>query len=80
MIIHVSFDPRNDRVARDIRNVLARLFVKCLDPETDLAPVNKWAGQVLAKHPGQIYEEYLFDRQHRYLVAKETISRQKKLV
>jgi hypothetical protein len=68
------FDPRTDRLARDIRNEMARVFVKCLAPEADLGPVNKWADRVLATQPGPIYENYIRDRRQRYLAAKATIT------
>ena len=72
-----SFDPRNDRLARDIRNKMARAFVKCLDPEADLGPVDKLAGRLLAGDPGNVYGDYISDRQHRDLAAKATITSQK---
>ena len=72
-----SFDPRNDRLARDIRNQMARAFVKCLDPEADLGPVNKLTDRLLTGHPENIYTDYVRDRQQRYLAAKLTITGQK---
>jgi hypothetical protein len=75
--ISSSFDPRNDRLARDIRNKMARAFVKCLDPEDDLGPVNKLTDHLLAGHSEDIYADYVKDRQHRYLTAKSTITSQK---
>lgn len=70
------FDPLNDRQARDIRNDLARTFVTCLDPATDLAPVHELAAQLLADHPGPVYENYVSDRLARYLAAKASIASQ----
>jgi hypothetical protein len=72
-----SFDPRNDRLARDIRNQMARAFVKCLDPGADLGPVNKLIGRLLSGHHGNVYADYVKDRQQRYLAAKSTITSQK---
>jgi hypothetical protein len=71
------FDPRNDRLARDIRNEMARVFGECLAPEADLGPVNSWASRVLATQPGPVYEDYIRDRQQRYLAAKATIADRK---
>lgn len=72
-----SFDPRNDRLARDIRNKMARAFVGCLSPDDDLGQVNQLAATFLAKHSRNIYEDYIRDRKQRYLEAKATITRQK---
>lgn len=77
MVTYSSFNPLNDRLARDIRNDLARTFVKCLVDAIELAPVNKLAAQLLAGKPGQIYENYINDRLARYLAAKAAIIGQK---
>ncbi len=72
-----SFDPRNDRLARDIRNQMARAFVNCLDPEDDLGPVNQVTGRLLPGHPEKVYTDYVKDRLQRYLAAKLTITSHK---
>ncbi|MEN8135873.1 MAG: DUF309 domain-containing protein [Thermodesulfobacteriota bacterium] len=72
-----SFDPRNDRLARSIRNEMARAFVKCLDPETDLGPVSQLIGRLLSGHQENVYADYVKDRQQRYLAAKATIASQR---
>ena len=71
-----SFNPLNDRIARDIRNEMARIFVKHLDRQIDLIPVNKLAAQLLAKNPSRLYSNYIKDRQHRYLAATKIITDQ----
>lgn len=72
-----SFDPRNDRLARDLRNQMARIFVKHLDPEADLGQVNLLTARLLAGHSKDVYTDYVNDRQQRYLAAKSTITHQK---
>ena len=67
------FDPRNDRLARDIRNDLARAFVKRLDPDLDLAPVRELASLLLSCAPTSLHQYYNNDRLHRFQAAKKTI-------
>jgi hypothetical protein len=67
------FDPRNDRLARDIRNNLARAFVKRLDPDLDLAPVRELASHLLSDGPTSLHQDYINDRLHRFQDVKETI-------
>jgi hypothetical protein len=68
------FDPRNDRLARDIRNDLARTFVKFLNPELDMSPVNELASRLLAStSTADIHINYIKDRLRRFRAAKKTI-------
>ena len=74
MAEHKFFDPRNDRLARDIRNDLARVFVKRLDPELDLAPVRELASRLLTASPAtDLHIDYINDRLQRFEDAKKTI-------
>lgn len=70
----LSFEPRNDHTAREIRNQLARAFVQRLDPDADLGPVVELAGRLLLKHPREVYAAYIKERQHRYAAAKSAIN------
>jgi len=73
---HDFFDPRNDRLARDIRNDLARAFVKRLDPDLDLTPVTNMASFMLEATPTALHRDYINDRLLRFQAAKKTISDQ----
>lgn len=70
------FDTRNNRLARDIRNLLGKAFVKRLDPDLDLTPVEEMAREFLSKDPGPLYENYIKDRLARFHSAKNAISKQ----
>ena len=67
------FDPRNDRLARKIRNNLARAFVERLAPDLDLAPVRELASRLLIDAPTSLHQDYITDRIQRCQAAKETI-------
>jgi len=74
---HTPFDPRNDHTAREIRNQLARAFVKLLEPSADLGPIIELAAHLSYRHPQDVYTEYIKDRQHHYAAAKSDINTQK---
>ena len=76
MIKDDFFDTGNDRLARDIRNLLGKAFVKRLDPDLDLTPVEEMAEEFLSKDPGPLYENYIIDRLARFHSAKSEISQQ----
>jgi predicted metal-dependent hydrolase len=67
------FDPRNDRLARDIRNNLARTFVKRLDPDLDLTPVRELASQLLTGALTTLHKDYINDRLQLFQAVKKTI-------
>ena len=67
------FDPGNDRLARKIRNNLARAFVERLDPGLDLAPVKELASRLLSGAPTSLHQDYINDHLHRFQAVKETI-------
>lgn len=69
------FDTGNDRLARDIRNLLGKAFVKRLDPDLDLTPVEEMAREFLSKDPGPLYENYIMDRLARFHAAKSEMSK-----
>ena len=77
MTEHKFFDPGNDRLARDIRNGLARAFVKRLAPDLDLQPVRELASHLLATTPANsLHTTYVKDRLQRFQDAKKTIREQ----
>jgi len=67
------FDPKNDRLARDIRNQLARAFVRQLEANLDLRPVDALAARFLAEKPGAPYEGYINDHLTLFRAAKNII-------
>jgi hypothetical protein len=78
MVKNDFFDPSNDRLARDIRNNLARTFVKHLDPELDMSPVTSLADRLLTTSSAtKLHSDYIKDRLQRFRSAKKTISDEK---
>ncbi len=67
-----KFDPFNDRRARDIRNQLSGLFLRCL-PAGDMAPLEEWCRNLGAEG---VYRRYLSDRLGRYSILFEELERQ----
>ena len=72
------FDPGNDRLARDIRNYLARTFVTRLDPELDMSPITALASRLLAATDAtDLHRDYINDRLQRFQKSKKTIHDEK---
>lgn len=59
------FDPFEDRLSRDIRNSLSRVFMETLGKE-DMGPVQKAAEKYLHSDIAPFYHEYIQDRLFRY--------------
>jgi len=72
-----SFNPLNDRIARDIRNELAAVFVKHLGQEIEFDPTANLAAKLKTKYSDHVYQNYIKDRQLRFLTATKTITDQK---
>ncbi|MDH3392846.1 MAG: DUF309 domain-containing protein [Desulfobulbaceae bacterium] len=60
-----DFDPFNDRLARDIRNLLSETMVANL-PTFDLEPVRQCATTFATRQHSAAHQKYIEDRLHRY--------------
>jgi len=73
-MVFTRFDPFEDRLARDIRNDLSRVFMKSL-ATGDMEPVRNAARNYLDQHVAPLYRDYILARLDLYEASLRAIKR-----